>query len=370
MRQVIRSLAASGLVAASVFLSPLEVLAETEEQAQQEETPHILNVFIVSTYQGKTGTNPKYAKAGEEVALHAIVEAEINGKKDFYAGQPLPQAVIGNKKRTIKKLENAGKVNIEWFKVEAERRSYDHTNGGWKSDPVTYAETPFANGWSVPADAHPTKMRDEFPKLSTGVGVMRYKAVISDGKKTFSSPGAECIALGGICRSAHKVTYRLDENKYGPFLSRLSEMFNTPYIWGNTPYEAEQQIGSDCADFAIKGWRGAGNNVDYTWSQGLLSPRYTKKIHGIDKVVGLDTEGFFVDGAGRRIPIGENGIKPGDLFIYSRHVAVFWEDHGVVGYLDKNDLGVHTLFDAPGIEEIPDIFGVNFKIRRLKEKKL
>lgn len=48
-----------------------------------------------------------------------------------------------------------------------------------------------------------------------------------------------------------------------------------------------------------------------------------------------------------RMPVGEDGLNPGDILHSGVQVSVFYRDCGVIGYLDPDDLVIQSWFDGP-----------------------
>jgi cell wall-associated NlpC family hydrolase len=143
-----------------------------------------------------------------------------------------------------------------------------------------------------------------------------------------------------------RVTVRRDDS----YLGRLTELFNTPYIWGSagepaSVHQAERRIGSDCADFVTYGVRRLGHAVPYTSTWAL--PEHTREVAESD---GPDERGVYRDARGEALIFGEGGAKPGDLLLFRGHVGALARDEAPLGVLSTSDLMLHTCWAEP-VEE-------------------
>ena len=319
----------------------------TSARSDPVSCPEIAEISIVSIVgeEGKADGRRKYVKAGEPVTLYAVVKVKTEGADVVYSQAP-------GIKRAHAPAEwpAACPVTLAWSKVEAKVESY---NNAYSAPPstISYAETEWKSGWSVPADVHPTLMHDDFADVGHGLGTMRYKLTATTAAQTLATEGTECRESGAVCRRVHTVAYRKDNS----YLGYLHELFNCPYIYGSKRIKGGHQsdvlVGSDCADFAVYGKRRqrGKKKFGYTYTGGLykLAKRRWK--------VSLDDEQFYVDKKKRRLTFGDGEtIRPGDLINFEGgHVGVLVKDDGD-GYLDTGDLIMHTLFREPEIVSIDD----------------
>jgi hypothetical protein len=320
-------------------------------------------VYLVSQIVGQddfADQTPKYATVGQEVKLHVVLEAREGEKTVYYT--TAPKVKIKGKEISPAQVKtwplNGTQPKIEIVKVQPDPQetSYVYPDGNDHSfNHVQYEEIPFEKGWSTPADVH---FNNQFPQVKRGLGVMHYSVNLKYGNQELSSPGKESIELGGISDKVIRVSFRPNT---GSWVDYLFELFNTPYIWGSVPKQVDSQVGSDCADLVLYGWRRAGHaDLEYTWSDGLRSGKYTHFVVDVDEwnVNGIK------DLKGRDIKFGET-VREGDLLSFFRHVGVLYKDNGN-GILDCDDLMIHVLGDFPKIEGICDAFGVPSQVLRWK----
>ena len=343
----------------SQFLKPV---IETKQEQTLTESVKIVpkKLFLVSEVEGSNQADqkPKNVTIEDKVNLHAVLEAKENNKPVYYTNAT--NFRIRGKKiklEQIKPWPKTKKVQIEWFKVEPTERDYSYVKS---SNPITYTETEFSRGWEIEADVHPTKYKDQFPNEKSGIGVMRYKAQLTFNGQTLSTPGEDKISGGGISDKVVRVSFRPNT---GSWVDHVFELFNTPYIWGSRTKQIDGQIGSDCADFALYGWRCAGSKLPYTWSYGLKGKQYTKNIVTLDPEAGNNQ---LLDMKGNEITF--DLVKEGDVILYPRHIAVLYKDNGN-NIFDCNDLVLHTLFEEPKIDTVCEAYGVPEEVLRWKKLK-
>lgn len=324
--------------------------------------PDIRKVYLVSRVNEEPySTNHKHTRLEDKVRLGLVVEAMIDGKKVYFSES---DKVIINDKKTEAKPWVYGDVTITWYKVEAEKSSYNNWVEGWfMLDTPTYKETKIREGkdWSILADAKPT---EEFKDVNEGLGVMRYKVEISYDNKKSSTPGKKSTNLYGITDEVHKVTFRKDDS----FTGWMTSFFNTPYVYGSTEYQVENYIGLDCADFVIAAYRKAGHNIPYTHVTGLY--KYSDVI-AKEKDVKINGDDFYHKG--KPLAFGKD-VKEGDLLVFAdSHVGVLYKDKSdpngefkgeADGILNKYDLMIHVYFDNPKQECLD--FCTRFLVLRLK----
>jgi hypothetical protein len=66
------------------------------------------------------------------------------------------------------------------------------------------------------------------------------------------------------------------------------------------------------------------------------------------------------------VPVGAQGIQPGDWIIFEGHVGAFMADRGRLGLLDEDDLVIHIAWKEVAIESLADSgYGAQgFQVRR------
>jgi len=354
------------------------LLEQTEGQTSPAESSYkLVAVSIVSAQLGEetADAKPEYALAGKEVQLFAVVElvGPANDGQSCYYTQA--QSVRTGRRRVPSSqlrspdLLPAGLVELKWYKLEPSKDSY-----GSRNEPLEWARTSWGGGWERSADVHPTVFPDQFKSVPSGLGVMRFQVEASLAGQTavVSSPGLLEDSRLGLSKKAAKVTFIPDMEGW---LGHLFALVNTPYIWGNLAHHADEQWGSDCADFIVAAWRRYGKKVKYTNSYGMRGGEYSRKSEAI-KIGSVDDESFYLNERGGRISFGPAGVTLGDIVFWPRHVGVLLKDACIDnrstlfspcpgnGFLDESDLVLHTLFKPPTVEGIDDAYGTPEEILR------
>ena len=299
------------------------------------------DVYIIATSpetkQARGGIHR--AKHGDAVTLYAVVDGKVV-RPDTHPD-----------------------IQLRWYKVEPKGDSYNNTAGGFHWDLIEYQEHPlgpWGKKWQMPADAHPVA----YPDTHGGLGTMAFKVAVKIGDRVLASPGKESIFRGGLSDAVIRVAFRRDDS----FLGYLTELFNTPYIWGSAGYpprkhQAERLIGSDCADFVVYGARRSGKNVPYRGSWHLVEVADT--VAQGEKVY---SQGRFLKKNGKPVLIGKAGVHIGDLLLFHGHVGALLEDRKPHGVLDTNDIMIHTFWAPPAEEPISKTAYADAAVRVLRWK--
>ena len=335
------------------------MINRTKEEVSK---PDISKVYLVSRVNEEPySTSHKHVRLEDKIILGLVVEAVVDGKKVYFSESN--DVIIDDKKAEIKPWVY-GDVTITWYKVEAEKSSYNNWELGWFSlDTPTYKETKISEGkdWSILADARPAeKIKD----VNEGLGTMKYKVEIRYDNKKFSTPGKKSTNFQGVTNEVHKISFRKDDS----FIGWLTSFFNLPYIYGNTEYQVENSIGMDCADFVIAAYKKTGHDIPYTHVTGLY--KYSNII-AKEKDVKITGDDFYYKG--KPLVFGKD-VKEGDLLIFAdSHVGVLYKDKSdpnskfkgeADGILNKYDLMIHIYFDNPKQQSLD--FCTSFSVLRLK----
>jgi len=283
---------------------------------------------------------PIRARTDAAPTLVVAIEADVDGARRVFAGVPLVD--WGKGQRDADTTPPAG-LTVEWRKLEPTSGAYDNEQGGFHWDEIDYT----ANVWAGAAGSGLARVADVTPMVlpSHGdVGTMHFQVVVTLAGRTLSTPGLDDRYRGGLADDVPRVSLRRDDT----FLGFLTENFNEPYIWGSdgdgATHQTERNVGGDCADFICYGLRRAGHRLPYGSTYDV--PRW-----GGDKPIAhiatRAADGRFLDAAGKPIVVGPQGVQPGDLLLFHRHVAAFVEDRAPLGVLDANDVLIHTAWAPP-----------------------
>ncbi|MAH48155.1 hypothetical protein CMI37_20190 [Candidatus Pacearchaeota archaeon] len=321
----------------------------------------IKNVHITSQVdQNMASTSSKNAKFGQNVNLHAIIEAS-QGDSTFYLGTPDSADIHGKKVFPQKWNHKYGDLGIQWSKVEPKKTFFP------ENITPSYQETlQDCRQWEIPLDVSPTQpleheVESQLEELglikinnSPDLGTMRYKLKINYDDSTYSTPGKESTDKFGIKDNVHRISLRKDDTELGWAYAWM----NLPYIWGarstndQSPpehHQTERFIAQDCADLMVGAARFSGKkHLPYTWSYGLINHSNT-----IAKVEDIDDHFNFLNKKGEFIRYGDQPgqVKIGDKLLSTRHVGFLAQDSGPYGepdgILNGYDVMFHTLFNSP-----------------------
>lgn len=304
-----------------------------------------LTVRIVSSAgPGVPDGAEKRVRLGAAVSLHAVAWSQERG---LVAG--VPEVVFeGRRRRARLPTPEDGALAVRWWKVEAAARSLSNTDPSFHWEPVPYQDVPIPacdDRLSCLADVRASLLGDR-----GGLGTMAFKVEVRLGARVGTSPGAERRYRGGLSAEVARVTVRRDDS----YLGYLTELFNTPYIWGSagdppSVHQAERRIGSDCADFVTYGVRRLGHDVPYTSTWGLGA--YARLLA---ESSGPGGDGVYRDGRGKPIAVGEAGVSPGDLLLFPRHVGALVRDEPPLGVLSTSDVMIHTCWAEPAEQPLAD----------------
>lgn len=303
------------------------------------------------------------ARLNQAVTLHAAVEATRAGRRFVFSDA----GALSLEGRAVPAGERAGPerlagLELRWYKVQPTGQAYNNTVGGFHWEPIRYRRHPLGDwgpDWSRPADGHPL---GDYPDTHGGAGTMAFQVEARLGEQRLASPGPESTFRGGLGPEVPRVAFRRDDS----YLGRLTELFNTPYIWGSAgasdaDHQAERLIGSDCADFVVYGARRLGKPIPYRASWHI--PEVTRLVARSERV---DAAGRFLDRAGQPLPIAEDGIRIGDLLLFVGHVGALAEDRPPLGVLDDNDVMLHTYWAPPAEEPIRQTAYAKAKLRVMR----
>jgi len=301
-----------------------------------------LSVRIVSGVGGAVpDPSEKLVRSGTEVRLHAAIRAGNELISD------VPRVVLkpgGPPEASRAPAPRDGPLRVRWFRVEVAGGSYQNTDPSFHWAEIDYRDVSVPgcdDRLSCAADVRATILGDR-----GGLGTGAFRVEVSLGDRTGSSPGAERRYRGGLTEDIARVTVRRDDT----YLGRLTELFNTPYIWGSAGeparlHQAERRIGSDCADFVAYGMRRLGHDVPYTSTWQI--ERHARRLFAS---AGPGDDGLYRTTDGKPIPVGEGGVHPGDLLLFPRHVGAFVRDEAPLGVLSTSDVLIHTCW-APPVEQ-------------------
>lgn len=229
----------------------------------------------------------------------------------------------------------------DWFLIRAIPGAYDDTARGWfhGADALLYSTT-FVQGGT---DSLVFAAGNENGMPAPGTF---YIAAARPGS-TIPDTLACCEPLNAVCPSIVQVSVRPGDS----YIDYLLETIGTPFIMapGSTPagyHQADDRLGFDCAGLAVYGARRMGWAGDYLGPAGIL-PFLEPVQEGMFAPQEVDGSVLFLDDSGDPVIIGDDGLRPGDILHFRVQVSVFFEDAGIPGFLDPQDLVIQSWFDGP-----------------------
>jgi len=285
---------------------------------------------LTASVEGRPATAAwAYARAGEKVVLHAALTPDVPGAR------------------------------VDWLQLEPFRNAVDNTTPTFHHEPIGYQAVEISRCRSTRScQASPETERFTALKRVPGTGVLAFqaRATLPDGR-VVETPGPETATPFGLPREAIRVVFRRDDT----YLGYLTELFNTPYIFGSSNegkrHQTDDLVGADCADLTVYGARRMGLQVGYT------------STYDMEKVAPLVA---VMKSAAEPLPIGEGTkqVRPGDLLYFpgSRHIGALYEDREPLGVLDENDVMLHTCWMPATLQRLgdapPNCFSYPIKVLR------
>jgi hypothetical protein len=248
-------------------------------------------------------------------------------------------------------------LNISWYKIQPKLQEYSNLwtrenikKGHVHLEPIDYKKSPipeYANKKYL--DFFYGDGKDDFGTCYVTAEITWESKSVDQIKTSFSesSPLNQKHPFKIV-----QIVHRKDDT----YIGYLTELFNTPFIIApmvteDGYHETDVRMGSDCAAFAIYGKRRQGYRVPYCGprriykylveiEKGALWRKQTRNIE------------IYANKDNQFVKAGTNGITRGDIVHFGEQVSVFYEDLGVKGFLDKDDLLFQSYKDGPHITSI------------------
>lgn len=226
--------------------------------------------------------------------------------------------------RQCDEIDLVTKEQVRWVLYKPVHREYDNLkNGAYTISEIEYQVKPLRNN-----------ITDKISlKLSPGT----YTIGISNSDTALST--FEPLHL------TRKDVIQIVVREEDSYLGYLTELIGLPFVLppkslGAFGYQTDLRVGTDCAELAIYGARRMGKNIPYCGPRGLLE--YVEIT---------------------------NELKNGTIIHYGYQVSVLYEDGGIRGKLDNEDLLIHAYQDKVAIEKLGDIelSKKEFKLYKWKE---
>ncbi|MCD4701301.1 MAG: hypothetical protein K8S24_05520 [Candidatus Aegiribacteria sp.] len=154
------------------------------------------------------------------------------------------------------------------------------------------------------------------------------------------------------------------------YIGYLYELINTPFLMAprRTPdgsHQSDSRLGTDCAGLAVYGKRRQGFDYSYLGAQRISE--YLIPIgEGSYEPVASSDIAIFKNDENSVVPVGDDGLQPGDILHFGAQVSVFLEDRGITGILDSQDMVIQSWFSGPHVCTIKEngFFGLPVKLYR------
>ena len=356
----------------------------------------VVDAVVVAARVGDTGPASNaaaVARKDQQVTLFAA--ARLVGRDRVWVTRA-PALVLGGRRVKVVSPEAAGLdgAALRWSTVEpvpahvgadgvpepySNAQLGGQNHGAWKGyDQLGYFETVLGDfaqgGWTRAGSARPPRPADD---TWDGMGTMRFKVELRVGDRLLASAGAEATDQRGLLGRVARVTVRWDDS----FLGWLSSYFMVPEVFGSAgpgrDHQTDRYVGADCADVLVGALRASGSKVDYTSAAGLT--RLTRHVAG---PFAADARGVLSAVATGK-QVASVAVAAGDIVLIRYagpwatgtgrawdHVGALWEDRGVKGVLDGEDLIVHMGHPRLEIEPLSAQSPAVFDVLRWDGKKI
>ena len=288
------------------------------------------DIFCIVSINGGTyvKNDRVFLKRGDDISIVPVFV--IDG--EFYS-----RAGMFTVEDTAISSKRPPKIDFCWYQINPKYKKdgYDNYTNAPKNQFNSYLE-PIIYSYTAMEKSGELRLADI---AVDGFGAYYIQAMPGSAvPENFGNPGAFFMES-----SALQVIYRSDDS----FLGYLSELMRSPFILYPKKtvcgHQTDLLIGSDCAEFVIYGFRRLGVDIPY------CGPR------NIDQYL---------------IPLSENDvILPGDILHYGSQVAVYYEDKGIIGKIDGDDILLQSYGSKPyftTVDENAKLFG-NFRVFRLSD---
>jgi len=157
------------------------------------------------------------------------------------------------------------------------------------------------------------------------------------------------------------------------YIGFLYELINTPFLMAprrtsDGSQQSDYRLGTDCAGLAVYGRRRQGYSCLYLGPRGITD--YLVPLgDGSYLPDSAGANGIFRNEYGCEVPVGSEGLTPGDILHFGAQVSVFLEDRGVPGVLDSQDMLIQSWFSGPDVCTIEEngFFGYPVKLYRWRD---
>ena len=322
--------------------------------------------FLVVKINGNTPEKLKtvYIKKGDSLEIYPVFKAN----NTLYSSTA--QFVERGQKYLTKRIP--AEFSFKWTQISPVLKEYDNLKFDDPElvntyiDPITYNSKPLTDISNYKSGISFDQFSEVFGTYYISLKSKDFinKSPLNSDRLTETEPINEVYPYKVV-----QIVYREDDT----YLGYLKELFHTPFIMAPRRtlegfHEVDSHVGSDCAALAIYGKRREGYNYYYLGPMGIY--KYLTPIVEGDLYPKKDMEGLYYTRNLENIKVGKTGIGPGDIVHFGYQVSVFYQDEGIKGYLDKNDLLIQSYIPSPSITTIENSGFYHLPIRIFKWKDL
>ncbi len=311
-----------------------------------------LDYFLVGSTNGGVPCKQKtfFLREADTLRLYLVLQYEnkfIAALDSFYSEDTLF--------KTTKAFSQP--VSISWYQINPKLQEYSNLwsrsntkEGNVHLEPIDYVKKP------LPEYAHKEWLDFSQRTKENSLGTYYVTAEVKLEGKSFDQINTFFSETSPLSQKYPFKIVQIVSRKDDTYIGYLTELLNTPFIIGpkvteDGYHETDMRMGSDCAAFAVYGKRRQGYRVSYSGPRGIYKylseigkgPLRSKKAFAKEIYANKDTQS---------VKVGVGGIERGDIVHFGEQVSVFYEDLGIKGFLDKDDLLFQCYKDAPHITSI------------------
>lgn len=290
----------------------------------------------------------KFAALLSAMSIAATASAAIVGTANDGRARQQPAFFLRTGEKLSLTCMKSGRIEaVSWFQIEPELQAYDNQPGR----KVPPAEIRYRRSAASAMPAAHLELRFATPGT-------RYYCAGPIVPKTFQS--AEPIHRKFAGEIVQVVVRAGDD-----YCDYLGELAGTPFLMGPAIaasgwHQTDQRVGSDCAAFATYGRRRMGKAIAYRGPAGIV--KFLYPIARAPLVCSRSNDAYR-NPHGASLRVGTTGIRVGDIVHFGPQVSVFYEDRGIRGQLDANDLVFQSWGITPHVTSLRKSGFFRFPIR-------
>ena len=156
------------------------------------------------------------------------------------------------------------------------------------------------------------------------------------------------------------------------FLGYLLEHINNPFIYtplrnSNGLNQVDNNLGCDCVSLITYGLRRMGYNTPYSNPQSIGGYISTKETQSYQPEYLSNEVYIYKNSNNESYEIKDGAIEKGIIISFREQISALYEDRGIIGILDSEDLLIQSWFDGPLIVSIKEngFWGYPLKVYEL-----